>query len=196
MSPVYQIIKSAEAEFQEKGSKFIGLAVRIESEAHAKELLSEQNAIHSKANHVCYAYRLKAENHVIENLSDDGEPSHSAGQPILKQIRSANLENCLVMVVRYFGGVKLGVGGLIKAYRQGAALALEGAEKQEVIPRTTISYSVPYEIWGEVLAILDKEQLNFEADHSAKGAVIQITVEEEKVDQTRSLFDALQLNQS
>ena len=196
MEEVFELIKSGEADFQEKGSKFIGLARIISSEAKAKSMINEQRELHPKANHVCYAYRIREENTLIENLSDDGEPTHSAGQPILKQIRSAQLENCLVMVVRYFGGVKLGVGGLIKAYRQAAAMAIEKTEKKVIIPTLTISYEVPYEVWGDVLAILDKEQLSFEAEHSSKGAVVKIKIEEAKADQTKSLFDALNLKEN
>jgi uncharacterized YigZ family protein len=196
MSEVFELIRSGEAEFQERGSKFIGMAKAISAEAEAKKLIDEQRELHPKANHVCYAYRLREQNTLIENLSDDGEPTHSAGQPILKQIRSAQLENCLVMVVRYFGGVKLGVGGLIKAYRQGAAMAIEASTKRLIIPTLTLTYEVPYELWGDVLAILDKEQLSFEADHSSKGAKVYLEIKEERAPEIRSLFDALSLKES
>ena len=195
MEEAFELINTGEAEFQEKGSKFIGLSRIITSEDQAKQMIQEQKELHPKANHVCYAYRLRVDNTLIENLSDDGEPTHSAGQPILKQIRSAHLENCLVMVIRYFGGVKLGVGGLIKAYRQGAALALKASEKRMIIPTLNISYAVPYSIWGDVLAILDKEQVDFEANHSNEGAVLKINVEVAKAKHTRSLFDALNLEE-
>lgn len=196
MSAVFELIKAGDAEFQEKGSKFIGLAKAINSETEAKILINEQRALHPKANHVCYAYRLREQHTLIENLSDDGEPTHSAGQPILKQIRSAQLENCVVMVVRYFGGVKLGVGGLIKAYRQGAVMAIEASSKRLIIPTLTLAYEVPYELWGDVLAILDKEQLPFEADHSSQGAKVYLKIEEKKVAEVRNLFDALNLKEN
>jgi len=193
MEKSFELIEPGEGEFYEKGSKFIGLAKIIESEAKAKALIAEQKALHPKANHLCYAYRLRIDKAVVENLSDDGEPTHSAGQPILKQIRSARLENCLIIVVRYFGGVKLGVGGLIKAYRQGAVMALGETKKALVIPHTVLSFSVPYSVWGEVLAILDKEQLRFEAKHSSEGAIIRIKVEKRNADHTVGLFKALKI---
>ncbi len=115
----YKVIKSSsEFELKNKGSKFLGFGFRINSEEEFKTKLSELKAIHKKANHHCYAYRLIDPS--IERSSDDGEPSGTAGKPILGQLVKYELFQTCIVVVRYFGGTKLGVRGLIDAY-QGCA---------------------------------------------------------------------------
>lgn len=112
--------------YKEKGSKFIGYLYPIKSEIDVKELLTQIKKEHHAARHWCYAYRLGNEGELFR-VNDDGEPSSTAGQPILGQLLSYNVTNVLLVVVRYFGGVKLGVGGLIKAYRETAASTLQEA---------------------------------------------------------------------
>lgn len=112
--------------FKEKGSRFIGLIVACHTEYEVKAQLERWRAEHSQATHVCYAYRLGT-NGERYRANDDGEPSNSAGQPILGQLISAGITNVLCGVVRYYGGTKLGVGGLIQAYREAAKLAIEAS---------------------------------------------------------------------
>lgn len=109
--------------YKEKGSKFIGIAVPCYTEEQAKEYLNEWRKEHHQARHLCYAYRFGIKGEVWR-ANDDGEPSNSAGAPILGQIDSFELTNVLIGVVRYYGGTKLGVGGLINAYRTAAKEAL------------------------------------------------------------------------
>lgn len=112
---------------KEKGSKFIGFAYPILSENDFKEKLNLIKELHPKATHHCYAYRigLNGENY---RINDDGEPSGSAGLPIYNQLLANNITNVLVIIVRYFGGTKLGVGGLVKAYKESAKTTLEEAK--------------------------------------------------------------------
>ena len=120
----YTIEKEATAEFKDRGSKFIGYIFPISSVEGFKERLNEVKKLHPRATHHCFAYRLGLDGNTFR-VSDDGEPSGSAGRPILGQIDSKELVNVLVIVVRYFGGTLLGVPGLINAYKSAAALALQ-----------------------------------------------------------------------
>ena len=120
----YTIEKEASAEFKDRGSKIIGFAFPISSVDGFKEKLNDVKKLHPKATHHCFAYRLGLDGNTFR-ASDDGEPSGSAGRPILGQIDSKELVNVLVVVVRYFGGTLLGVPGLINAYKSAAALALQ-----------------------------------------------------------------------
>jgi uncharacterized YigZ family protein len=113
--------------YKEKGSKFIGYAVACYSEEEAKQFLEQWRKEHHQARHVCYAYRLGRKKDKFR-ANDDGEPANSAGAPILGQIQSFDLTNVLIGVVRYFGGTKLGVGGLIQAYRTAALEAINAGE--------------------------------------------------------------------
>lgn len=120
----YTIEKTATAEFKDRGSRFIAYACPVKSPEDFKLQLNEIKKEHPKATHHCYAYRLGLDGNNFR-VSDDGEPSGSAGRPILGQIDSKELVNVLVVVVRYFGGTLLGVPGLINAYRSATALALQ-----------------------------------------------------------------------
>lgn len=116
--------KVSEGYYKEKGSKFIGIAAPCYNEAEAKLLLEEWKKAHHQARHLCWAYRFEVD-HSLYRANDDGEPSNSAGTPILGQIQAYDLTNVLIGVVRYYGGVKLGVGGLIHAYKTAAKEAIE-----------------------------------------------------------------------
>ena len=113
--------------YKEKGSKFIGYAKYVQDSQEALSFFDTLKTQHQNANHCCYAYRLGPEG-LETRANDDGEPSHSAGTPILGQIQSFGLTNTALAVVRYFGGTKLGVGGLVKAYKTTAQLTLEASE--------------------------------------------------------------------
>lgn len=121
------ITQPAEGLFKEKGSKFFAFAYPIETATQAKPLIEQLRKEHHSARHVCWAYKLGYDGSTFR-ANDDGEPSNSAGKPILGQIDSFELTNVLVCVVRYFGGTLLGVGGLIQAYKEAAREALQSAE--------------------------------------------------------------------
>lgn len=118
------ITASKESLYKEKGSKFYGFAIPVVSENEIEKSINELKSKHHKARHWCYAWQLGTEE-ISYRVNDDGEPNNSAGQPIYGQIQSKEITNVLVVVVRYFGGVKLGVGGLVRAYKTAAQLALE-----------------------------------------------------------------------
>ena len=119
----------------EKKSKFIAELFYVTSEEEAKEKLEEIRKKYYDAKHHCYAYRVIDENRIIERASDDGEPAGTAGAPILHLLNKLELTNVLLVVTRYFGGILLGTGGLIRAYTQASQLAIENAQMVEVVKR-------------------------------------------------------------
>ncbi len=147
------ISTTSESLYKEKGSKFIGLVYPVHSEEEVKEVLDDLRKQYYDARHHCYAYILgsKADRY---RANDDGEPNHSAGDPILGQIKSAELTNTLVVVIRYFGGTKLGVSGLINAYKTAAADAIAANEVVEEIIKATFSLRYDYESTNEVMRLI------------------------------------------
>ncbi|UII29298.1 YigZ family protein [Fulvivirga maritima] len=143
----------AEGLYKEKGSKFLAYAYPVKNEEDIKECLAQLKKQYHDARHHCYAYMLGAERKDFR-ANDDGEPNHSAGDPILGQINSKNLTNVLVVVVRYFGGTKLGVSGLINAYKVSSEEVLANATtvKVEVTRAVQITYS--YEETNEVMKLV------------------------------------------
>ena len=119
----------------EKKSKFIADLFYVTSEEEAKEKLEEIRKKYYDAKHHCYAYRVNDKNRIIERASDDGEPAGTAGAPILHLLNKLELTNVLLVVTRYFGGILLGTGGLIRAYTQASQLAIENAQMVEVVKR-------------------------------------------------------------
>ncbi len=163
----YQTIKSSieNTLLKEKGSKFIGFAYSVTSEDEVKNHLDQIIADHPKATHHCYAYRLgiNGENY---RANDDGEPSGSAGLPIYNQILAHEITNALVVVVRYYGGVKLGVGGLVKTYKESAKLTLEEAEIIIKELESTVEIQCTYNQQNLIFTLLNKfdaKVLNFES---------------------------------
>ena len=118
---------SKEAVFKDRGSKFLGYAYPLQNEYEVKPIIENLKSQHHKARHWCYAWQIGVEN-MQYRVNDDGEPNNSAGQPIYGQILSKELTNVLVVVVRYFGGTKLGVGGLVNAYKSAAQMTLESSK--------------------------------------------------------------------
>ncbi|ADR20095.1 hypothetical protein MATR_22930 [Marivirga tractuosa] len=153
----YTISKGGEGFYKEKGSKFIGLACRVRDEEEVKEKLEEVKKQYYDGRHHCYAYILSKDK---LRANDDGEPNHSAGDPILGQIKSKNLTEVLIVVVRYFGGTKLGVPGLINAYKTAAFEALEASKIMEVTIEEIYDIQYGYEITNEVMRLISE----FEAD--------------------------------
>lgn len=135
------IAKPAEGSYREKGSRFLAFAFPVLSEEEINDHLAQLQRKYHDARHHCYAWRLGAEGERFRAF-DAGEPNHSAGDPILGQIRSKDLTNVLVVVVRYFGGVKLGVGGLVTAYKTAAEDALANAVivEREIVEPIVITY--------------------------------------------------------
>ena len=140
--------------FKDKGSKFTAYAFEIESEAEFKEKLVEIKKEHFKARHHCYAYTIGTDG-LNHRYNDDGEPSGTAGIPIYNQIKSHELSNIGIVVVRYFGGIKLGVSGLINAYKNAARDALENAETITKYIEKKIEIGYSYDHTGEVMKVIN-----------------------------------------
>ena len=157
MSDTFRTIKNiSKSIYTEKRSKFLAFAIPVESAEEVKAIVSEYQKEYYDARHVCYAYMLGAER-LDFRANDNGEPSGTAGKPILGQINSNELTNILVIVVRYFGGIKLGTSGLIVAYRQAAADAIAEAEVIEKTVDEDISFIFEYPFLNDVMRIVKEE---------------------------------------
>lgn len=183
------ITRRSEGFYKEKGSKFIGIALPCENESEVKDALEEIKKEFYDARHHCFAFILGQKGEQIR-ANDDGEPNHSAGDPILGQIKSKELTNTLVVVVRYFGGTKLGVSGLITAYKTAAQEAIEGNVIKEVDITDKILFEFAYEQMNDVMKLVKDYDLNiidqqFEMD-------CRLTANS-KVSQTNSLKERVQL---
>lgn len=154
----YRTVKAiAEGLYKDKGSRFISFIYPVMTEEEIKEILAEVKTKYYDARHHCYAYCLGA-NRERFRANDDGEPSSTAGKPILGQIISNDLSNVLVVVVRYFGGIKLGVSGLIQAYRDAAADAILHAEIVERTVDEVIRIRFTYVVMNDVMKVLKEEE--------------------------------------
>ena len=160
---------------KEKKSKFYGYAFPIQDEDEVKPLIEELRKAYPSANHVCYAWQLGvAQPHYRAN--DDGEPNNSAGMPIYGQIQSFNLTNVLIAVVRIFGGTKLGVGGLISAYKESAQLTLESAKVVTRIIKEEIMLSFEYSEMDMVMRFIKKNSLELIEQQLELTCVVIIAV--------------------
>ena len=153
------ISKTSTGEYKEKGSKFLAYAYPVKTVDEVKERLDALKKKYYDARHHCYAYILGAEGKEFR-ANDDGEPNHSAGDPILGQIRSAALTNTLIVVVRYFGGTKLGVGGLINAYKTAAEYAILNNEIVEIEVKVPLVLLFDYESTNEVMRLVKDFELD------------------------------------
>ena len=158
---IYKTIEEASPEtlFKEKNSKFYGYAFPVTSEEEIRTHLDHLKKTHFSARHWCYAWQLGTTK-IQYRANDDGEPNNSAGMPIYGQIQSFDVTNVLVVVVRYFGGVKLGVGGLISAYREGAKLALEASTIIEKTIDIHFSITFDYKNMNKVMRVIKEKNLN------------------------------------
>lgn len=167
----YTINDVYEATFKDKGSKFIAIAYPIKSVDQAKLLVEQlrKDAQYRGACHFCFAYKLGIDN-IIYRSSDDGEPSGTAGKPILNQIESFKLSDIIVIVIRFFGGTLLGTSGLINAYKQATIDCLTQVKIVEVIVRSNISITFSYQIQSEIERMLK----NYNIEYEEKNFDIQI----------------------
>lgn len=159
------ITQALSCEFKDKGSKFIAFASPVRSQNDIKQYLTQIKELHPKATHHCYAYRLGLDKLTNYRANDDGEPSGTAGKPILGQIDSKQLTNLIVIVVRYFGGTKLGVPGLINAYKSSTKMVLEQADIVEQQLFDYYQLQLDYLLTNDVMRILKREQVTIVAQH-------------------------------
>jgi uncharacterized YigZ family protein len=152
------IISPSQGLYKEKGSRFISLAMPVSDQEEIKPLIDKTRKEYHDARHHCYAYMIGHERN-IWRVNDDGEPSGTAGKPILGQINSFGLTNILIVVIRYFGGTLLGVSGLINAYRTAAASSIENAELTERTVQEYYEITYPYISMNDVMRTLKEENL-------------------------------------
>ena len=186
----YKTITQASKEglFKDRGSKFYGYAFPVSNEEEIKEKIELLKKQHYNARHWCYAWQL-GENYDHYRANDDGEPSNSAGMPIYGQLQSFNLTNVLVIVVRYFGGTKLGVGGLIKAYKNGARLAL----KNSTIINKTINeeflIKFEYPEMNTVMRIIKDENISIINQKLELNCEFIISIRKKEAEKVFEIFD-------
>jgi len=188
----YKTLRLATEEilYKEKNSKFYGYAFPINSEEEIKQLIDTLRKKHFNAVHFCYAYQLGTSS-ITYRVNDDGEPSNSAGMPIYGQIQSFELTNVLLVIVRFFGGTKLGVGGLISAYKTAAHLALENAE---IIEKTIDVYfliSFDYKNINKVMRIVKEKNLTIVSQKMDLNCTIEIATRKSNAETTYALFQNL-----
>ena len=163
------LLHAAEGHYKAKGSNFLAFAYPVDSETTIKERIDHLKKEYFDARHHCFAWMLGPDKAHFRAF-DDGEPNHSAGTPILGQIRSKGVTNVLVVVVRYFGGVKLGVGGLIKAYKTAAENALNNSPIVEIEISENVKLQFDYLILSEVMKLVKDFGLKIlEQDFSERG---------------------------
>ncbi len=149
---------SEETLFKEKNSKFFGYTFPVTTEDEVKTILEELRKKHHSARHWCYAYQIGVED-IHYRANDDGEPNNSAGMPIYGQIQSFEVTNVLIVVVRYFGGVKLGVGGLISAYKTSAQMSLEASDIIEKTIDVHYTLKFSYQNMNKVMRVIKEKNL-------------------------------------
>jgi len=184
----YTIDKPAGPEiFKDRKSKFLGYAFPVETTQDVKNILEQLKKDHHSARHWCYAYRIGI-NNINERANDDGEPSNSAGTPILNQIKAKELTNVLVVVVRYFGGVKLGVGGLINAYKTATQIVLNTATIIEKIQTGTIQIIFDYNDMNKVMRIIKEHQLDIIKQNLQEKGEIVVSVRLDDYHKIKEIF--------
>ena len=187
----YKTIESpSEGIFKDRGSKFLAFAFPVTNEATVKEIVQRLRKEHPGANHHCYAFRLGADK-LFFRSNDDGEPSGSAGKPILGQIQSNDLTNILIVVARYFGGTLLGVPGLIAAYRGAAADALANGKIVERQVMEIYDLHFPYAAINDVMKILKEEDLEQWGQDFQLDCRLKFSVRKNKADEVLARIKAI-----
>ena len=176
--------------YSEKRSKFLAFAHHVETIDEIKDILASYRKKYYDARHVCYAYVLGADKADFR-ANDDGEPSSTAGKPILGQINSYDLTNVLVIVVRYYGGVNLGTGGLIVAYRTAAADALDHATIETRLVEEVITYSFPYPMMNAVMRVIKEMQLRIVSQTFDNTCSISMSIRQEMAPVLRDRLEKL-----
>jgi uncharacterized YigZ family protein len=176
MDSYLSIADSSVAEFKEKGSRFIAYAYFIENEEDVKTKIEILKKEHFKATHHCYAFRLGTEGKLFR-ANDDGEPSGTAGRPILGQIDSFGLSNVLIVVVRYYGGTKLGTSGLIAAYKEAAKMALELANKEIKLIESELKIQSDYVNLSEIMQFLKNQNIIIKSsDYTDYEVILNLSI--------------------
>jgi uncharacterized YigZ family protein len=184
------IAAPAEGIFRDRGSKFLAFGYPIQSENQVKALIATLKSAHPKANHHCWAMRLTIDRSVFK-LNDDGEPSGTAGRPILNTLLSKNITNVLVVVVRYFGGTLLGVPGLINAYKTATEEALANAQIVEKTVNDIYTISFDYLQMNEVMRLIKDADLQIIEQQFDNNCIIQVSIRKTQVNTVVAKLDKI-----
>jgi uncharacterized YigZ family protein len=184
------LIPSEEILFKEKNSKFFGQAFPASSEEEVKTILEQLKKTHFSARHWCYAYQIGVEK-ISFRANDDGEPNNSAGMPIYGQIQSFDVTNILVVVVRYFGGVKLGVGGLITAYKTAAQLTMEACDIIEKTIDSVFIITFAYKSMNKVMRIVKEKNILIVSQKLEENCQLKIAVRKKNAEEIFDIFSNL-----
>jgi uncharacterized YigZ family protein len=196
MNDTYKTIKQqSEGVFKDKGSRFIARAYPVESVEEVKDILSDLRKEFHDARHHCYAYRL-GEGGINYRVNDDGEPANSAGKPILGQLQSHELTNILIVVVRYFGGILLGVGGLINAYRTAAKESLDHAQIIEKTFNRSICIKFQYAAMNDVMRLIKDYKAEIISQDFGTDCEINIQIRAGSSDQLLNLLNRIDFVES
>ena len=182
-APVEEVI------FKEKSSKFLGYAFPVTSEEEIKAHLEEVKKAHFSARHWCYAWQLGYGTNQRYRANDDGEPNNTAGIPIYGQIQSFELTNILVIVVRYFGGIKLGVGGLVQAYKTTAQLTLQEAEIEEKLITEELRIRFEYPLMNKVMRVVKEQNLNITQQLLTENCELHLAIRQSDYQRMQELFE-------
>jgi uncharacterized YigZ family protein len=192
LTDTYKTIASPSEEtlFKEKNSKFFGYAFPVTTEDEVKNHLDILRKQHYGAVHYCYAFQIGTEK-IQFRANDDGEPSNTAGAPIYGQIQSFGITNILVVVVRYFGGIKLGVGGLISAYKTSAQMAIEASEIVEKTINIHFIITFDYKNMNKVMRVIKEKNLQIISQKMELGCEIEISIRKKNAEMIFDIFNNL-----
>ena len=190
MDTYLTISSPSEALYKDKGSKFYAFAYPVQTIEQIKEILAEKRKEYYDARHVCYAYMLGYEREVFR-ANDDGEPSGTAGRPILGQINSSNLTDIIIIVVRYFGGTLLGTSGLIQAYKTSAAEAIAAATIEERIVEKTFVSKFGYQDLNAVMRIMKDFDLAIVNQIQEMDCTLYFRIRLSDIERVKDRFDKL-----
>ncbi len=181
----FTLATAATSELEIRKSRFLGCVEPLSNRDEAASRIADLRRRHPDARHVCSAFLAGGHS----SANDDGEPSGTAGRPMIEVLRRQQLEGVLATVVRYFGGVKLGAGGLVRAYTQAVADALDGAERIRLIPSSVVSVTVPYAIEGVVRREIDNAGAAPRAADHHRDVTITVEIDDERLAHLRTRID-------
>lgn len=188
MSETYKTLENnCTGEFKDKGSKFIAYCFPLKDAEDVANKISQIRKEHPKARHFCYAYRLGISKNIFRT-NDDGEPSGTAGKPILGQIDSFELTNIIVIVVRYFGGILLGTGGLINAYREAAKNSLSNAIIKEIVILYQVTVSCEYSFLPDLINFIKRNKIKLVESDFTEGCILKLSVNKDQLEKLTNLY--------
>lgn len=187
-------LQRTSAEIEIKRSRFIAIACAVDSAEHAKATIKAAWDEHPQATHIVYGYQLGKQGDLF-GLSDDGEPHGTAGRPVLEVIKGSGITNLLIMVLRYFGGTKLGTGGLVKAYTESAQAVLARLPTEELIDKYSFRIQLPYALYEPVRMMLDAHQASVDGEEFLTEVRLAGTLPRHTADAVRAALQELSAGQ-